>query len=410
MKIASGTVDMAAYGSYEKSTSLKTVTESSRTSGNGTVKTVSASVTDTYEYRATASRAGYSLVQGENPQLERGDNNPDSTGINKSKTKASAPQVADAQGKEKSKGRTIAELVESIQNAAKPAVMTELPDVSDDPRLAMLRNMLELLNRMTGKKGQNSFKPLNGIQKINVNTQAATAADVINSGPLGNGNVWTVKKTVSGFVSGEEHLAFSSQGRAMTEDGREISFNVSMEMSRSFATAIEAQSSVETYTVMDPLVINVGAETASVSDAKFYFDLDSDGREEEMSALGGGCGFLALDKNGDGSINNGSELFGARTGDGFSELAAYDDDGNGWIDENDRVFNSLSVWYKNEDGTDSLVALSKAGVGAIFLGKAAGEFALTDSSGNESAFVRSTGVFLHESGASGTIQHVDFKV
>jgi hypothetical protein len=45
----------------------------------------------------------------------------------------------------------------------------------------------------------------------------------------------------------------------------------------------------------------------------------------------------------DGRVNDGRELFGPRTGDGFAELAAYDDDGNNWIDENDGIHDNLSI-------------------------------------------------------------------
>ena len=54
--------------------------------------------------------------------------------------------------------------------------------------------------------------------------------------------------------------------------------------------------------------------------------------------LGSGSGFLALDKNGNGKIDDGSELFGTKSGDGFADLAEYDSDGNGWIDEKGRVY------------------------------------------------------------------------
>lgn len=54
--------------------------------------------------------------------------------------------------------------------------------------------------------------------------------------------------------------------------------------------------------------------------------------------------FLALDKNGDSVINDGKELFGAATGQGFKELAIYDSDKNYWIDEND--FNISKSAYK----------------------------------------------------------------
>mgnify|MGYP000465316364 CR=1 FL=1 len=54
--------------------------------------------------------------------------------------------------------------------------------------------------------------------------------------------------------------------------------------------------------------------------------------------LQGGSGYLALNKNGDGVINDGSELFGTASGDGFYDLSMYDEDGNGWIDENDHAY------------------------------------------------------------------------
>ena len=60
--------------------------------------------------------------------------------------------------------------------------------------------------------------------------------------------------------------------------------------------------------LMDPLVINLSGQNADVSDETFTFDIDSDGKEDNISLLAKNCGFLALDLNGDGKINNGSEL------------------------------------------------------------------------------------------------------
>ena len=79
-----------------------------------------------------------------------------------------------------------------------------------------------------------------------------------------------------------------------------------------------------------------------LSDQTFYFDLDADGEEEEISMLKG-SGYLALDKNEDGIINDGSELFGTGNGDGFADLARYDEDGNGWIDENDSILSLIHI-------------------------------------------------------------------
>ena len=153
----------------------------------------------------------------------------------------------------------------------------------------------------------------------------------------------------------------------------------------------------------DPLVVNIGSDTADVRDQTFKFDLDADGTEDEISMLGKGSGFLALDKNGDGKINDGSELFGTKSGDGFGDLREYDSDGNGWIDENDDVFSKLKVWCKDENGKDILMDLKEADIGAIFLGEQQTEFSLGGADGYRDGVIRSTGVFLREStGAAGS--------
>ena len=46
-------------------------------------------------------------------------------------------------------------------------------------------------------------------------------------------------------------------------------------------------------------------------------------------------------------------------GNGFSELAEYDSDGNGWIDENDEVYDQLKVWVKDENGKDTLLSRAR---------------------------------------------------
>ena len=126
---------------------------------------------------------------------------------------------------------------------------------------------------------------------------------------------------------------------------------------------------------------------------------------------GEGSGFLALDKNNDGKINDGSELFGTKSGDGFKDLARYDEDHNGWIDENDSVFSKLKVWMKDEDGKDILLDLKRADVGAIYLGNADTQYSLKDDNHRLNAEVKKTGIYLKESsGAVGTVNHLDLAI
>jgi len=204
-----------------------------------------------------------------------------------------------------------------------------------------------------------------------------------------------------------ENTTFSTVGTVKTADGREIHFNVNVGMSREFQNCFSEDLQFASFSLCDPLVINLDSDVADVEDQTFFFDLDADGEKDEISRLGSGSGYLALDKNGDGVVNDGSELFGTKSGDGFADLAKYDEDGNGWIDENDAIWDKLKIWCRDEDGRDVLYSLADKGVGAICLQKAATDFTLQGQDGRTQGVVRSTGMFLYENGLAGTIQHVD---
>jgi O6-methylguanine-DNA--protein-cysteine methyltransferase len=286
-------------------------------------------------------------------------------------------------------------------------------------KLEMLRRMLEALQGLkSGRASQvpDVIKQIQGNYKSAASAYAASysasvsAASTTSSNTANTGNIWTKTTVTSGFFTETESTAFETTGVAKTTDGREISFGVSVEMSRAFCAKYESFTQQD-YVATDPLMINLDSNVASVSDMKFLFDIDADGTKEEVSLAGKGSGFLALDKNGDGTINDGSELFGTKSGDGFADLAAYDEDGNGWIDEADSIFKDLKVWTKDEDGNDILMDLKKADVGAIYLGNVNSQFSLNNLETNQTnGIVRKTGVYLKESGGVGTVQHVDLAV
>lgn len=178
-------------------------------------------------------------------------------------------------------------------------------------------------------------------------------------------------------------------------------------MSRSFQEYYENTISYKRTSMCDPLVINLDGNIADLSDQTFLFDIDGDGKEDEINRLGAGSGFLALDKNGDGIINDGSELFGTKSGNGFADLAAYDTDHNGFIDEGDEIWDKLKIWVMDENGNQQLYSLAEKGIGAICLQNASTNYTLADDQNEAKGMVRRTGVFLYENGNVGTVQHVD---
>ena len=315
---------------------------------------------------------------------------------------------------------SLAKILKANKNSNQYQISDEL-----DMKIKMIKEILAVL---AGKKVSKDFlrnyenvKP-SGNSKKNVAAGLATSSSNAFSSStsvtgqvssssenrgVSNGTARQKITASTGFVSEQESTTFSSTGKVVTADGRSIDFNLELSMSRAFMAETNMLE-VKDYIKMDPLVINLDSNITSVSDQKFFFDLDADGDEESISFAGEGSGFLALDKNNDGVINDGSELFGTKSGDGFKDLAAFDEDGNGWIDENDSIFNKLKVWTKDDEGKDLLIDLKKADVGAIYLDSANSQFSLKDASNNLNAEIKKTGVYLKESsGAVGTISHVD---
>ncbi|OJW75879.1 hypothetical protein [Thiobacillus sp. 65-1402] len=209
-----------------------------------------------------------------------------------------------------------------------------------------------------------------------------------------------------------EHTRFQAAGTIRTADGREIVFKLALSMSREHVERREVSVRLgdAVRQVKDPLAINFNGSAAQLGATKFSFDLDNDGSSERISFVAPGSGFLALDKNQDGKINNGGELFGPASGNGFAELAAYDEDGNNWIDENDTVFTQLRVWSKDAQSNDQLATLKAAGVGALYLGKVATEFSHKGADNQFDGQVRASGIYLSEDGSAGSLQQIDLAV
>lgn len=115
------------------------------------------------------------------------------------------------------------------------------------------------------------------------------------------------------------------------------------------------------------------------------FDIDADGREDQISWTDrfGNEAFLALDRNGNGTVDDGSELFGDSTDqppsddpNGFRALAVFDAPENGgnddgWLSAEDAIFPQLLLWRDaSHDGRASpleLTSLAESGVEAIEL-------------------------------------------
>ena len=268
----------------------------------------------------------------------------------------------------------------------------------------LLRMASQLIEEMTGVRANILRLEAGRPSNIEVPDAPSKGGVAANRQPAG----WGLEYDSHSVVEEAESTRWAAQGVVRTADGREISFSVELQMQRTYRKESHTSLRLGDAQLTDPLVINFDGSAAELQDIRFAFDLNSDGQaSEQVPLLAGNRGFLALDRNQNQRIDAGNELFGPRTGNGFSELADYDDDGNGWIDENDRVFQDLRVWTPASDSTGSLRTLQEVGVGAISLAAGSSEFALRTSDNRSLGQIRATSAYLREDGGAGTVQQVD---
>lgn len=206
-----------------------------------------------------------------------------------------------------------------------------------------------------------------------------------------------------------ESLSFSAQGVIQTQDGKTIEFSAQLNIEREFFEEQSISFRAGDAVKIDPLVLNFNGTAAELQQTHFEFDLDADGQTEQVALLKPGNAYLALDKNNDGTVNDGSELFGPSTGNGFNELANYDEDGNNFIDEADSIYNQLRLWTVDANGNEQLIGLGQKGVGAIYLGHLNTPFELQQNQQTLGDIVSSS-IYLNENGSTGFIQQLDLRV
>jgi hypothetical protein len=257
----------------------------------------------------------------------------------------------------------------------------------------MVETMLAMLFGQQASLESSAWPPPSG--------QGAAAPDEAWSldGPLRPR--WQITQTER--VSETERCEFAASGKVCLADGSTRQFDVGYKLERS-----EEVTRIVSRTVIDPLVIDSAAPQAALSDASADFDLDNDGKLERVRLPAAGSAFLFIDRNHNGRADNGSELFGPETGNGFAELARLDSDHNGWVDSADPAFADLRLWQAGGGaGEDQRVQrLDEAGIGALATTAADTPFALKEH-GGQVGQMRSSSVWLGEAGGAGVVRQID---
>ena len=161
-----------------------------------------------------------------------------------------------------------------------------------------------------------------------------------------------------------------------------------------------------------PLVLDLDGDGVNLSslDKGVAFDLLGTGEKVKSAWIGGGDGWLVMDRNDNGFVDGARELFGNVTGgtshaDGFAALSTIDQNGDGRIDQNDEAFAKLLVWRDtNRDGRSQpseLVKLADLGIRALYVSATRDEGpASWDRHGNQIPLV---GSFERDDGSRGLV-------
>ncbi|MBV2235115.1 MAG: hypothetical protein KUL75_06155 [Sterolibacterium sp.] len=311
-------------------------------------------------------------------------------------------------------GRAALATEQALQNSAldspgsdETEVITEaLRETEKDPRLLLIRQMIKLL---TGAEIQ--VFSASDLQASNVGSNDIARLDPGAEGRQNRPAGYGIEYERHESYSETEQTQFQAAGVIRTSDGKEINFQLNLQMQRSYHAESHVSLRMGDEPVRkDPLVINFNGAAAELHSQRFRFDLTGDGQQEQIALLGGNSGYLALDLNGNGQIDSGKELFGVKSGNGFADLAHHDDDGNGWIDENDAIYDHLRIWMPAAEGPGQLLSLQEKQVGALYLGSQATAFELRDAANQSLGGVRSSGIWFAENGQVGSLQQIDLSV
>jgi hypothetical protein len=277
-----------------------------------------------------------------------------------------------------------------------------------DVKTTKQQTMEILLEKMFGMTGIRSFSfeiDYSQIERVQYAAQTAQAArqQAASGQPLLG---WGVEYDFHESYEEREQTTFALSGTMTTDDGSTLAVSFTYQMRRDYVRTTDVRLRLGDAKPVDPLVLDFGggggldAQTTAI-------DLDGDGKAENVARLQSGQYFLARDVDGDGRISGGSELFGPRTGSGFTELGALDEDRNGFIDSGDSSFQDLRLW----NGVDAEpVLLFEFHVAAISVFGLEAKFSYKDADNRLLGENRKIGMYLTDDGTTGAVKQIDLVV
>lgn len=309
-----------------------------------------------------------------------------------------------------------------------------LRNFSDEKNLSSLTELnTELKNEL--QKGGYVYKVLEYINSswmendfVEENTYRLMSAEVNDIDHVKVGiSIIAVFFNFISKVAGTGQKIISSEITVPLEIARRLhnQFEAELNFSRNFedqlkTISMRVRAQIETATITrSPLIIDLdgdGIETTKTGNGT-HFDHDGNDFAESTGWVGKGDGLLVRDINGNGQIDDGTELFGnnsvlssgEKAANGFEALKDLDSNNDGVFNNQDTAWNEVKVW-KDVNGNGvvddgELLTLEQAGITGINLDYQ--NTNTTDENGNQH---KQTGTFIKADGTTGSIHDVWFGV
>lgn len=249
-----------------------------------------------------------------------------------------------------------------------------------------------LLEQLTGEELQGWVDPAELNRALNGTDNRAQPEQPQNQNASG--------VTIREWSYRYEAVSADFSGSVALDDGSNFSWSMQFAMSyEEFSYSERTEQPMK-----DPLVMSFNGRPVELTGKSNNFNLTENAKS--IQQLAQGQYYLAKDSNNNGTVDSGQELFGPTTGQGFAELATFDEDQNGLIDQQDPIWQSLWLWRPEEKG---LYSLKEMGVAALSVDSVATPFSLRHKDEVQGRLERSS-IFITEDKDVGLLQQIDLKV
>lgn len=249
-----------------------------------------------------------------------------------------------------------------------------------------------LLEQLTGEELQGWVDPAELSRALNGTDNRTQPEQAQNQNATG--------VTIREWSYRYEAVSADFSGSVALEDGSSFSWSMQFAMSyEEFSYSERTEQPMK-----DPLVMSFNGRPVELSGQSSAFNLTDNAKS--IQQLAQGQYYLTKDSNNNGAVDSGKELFGPITGQGFAELASFDEDQNGLIDQQDPIWQSLWLWRPEDKG---LYSLKEMGVAALSVDSIATPFSLRHKDEVQGRLERSS-IFITENKNVGLLQQIDLKV